>query len=145
MIALAMLMAGQAASAPSPKPSPPPTRWSVLSPSEKCLSQPADERDIVVCARLRSEQRLPLPDEREPQNRPRQASGEPRAAFENSGEPCLIHGCLVGFGPPIMPLLKGAAVAIKNAFAKRPDKTGRIAIPLDDPLTSKITSGKIMP
>lgn len=137
MIALAMLLAGQAASAPSPKPIPPPTRWSVLSPSEKCLSQPAGERDIVVCGQLRSEQRLPLPDQREPQNRPRQAIGEPRAALDNDGKPCAarLEGCFAGFGPPIVPLLKGAVGLVKDAFAKRPDKRGRIAIPLDDPGT----------
>jgi len=39
----------------------------------------------------------------------------------------------VGFGPPIVPMAIAAAKALKSAFAKKPDKRGRIAIPLDDP------------
>ena len=55
--------------------------------------------------------------------------------------PCPIsRNCVVGFGPPIVPMIKGAVDLAKRAFAKKPDKTGRVAIPLDaaDPPTGTL-------
>lgn len=127
---LALLAIAQATASPAS----PPTRWSILTPAEACRSQAVDGKDILVCGRLPSADRLPLPDERAPPDRPRQATGDYR---DNSGggAPCSarLEGCLVGFGPPIMPLLKGAVGLVKGAFAGHSDKTGRIPIPLDDP------------
>ena len=44
--------------------------------------------------------------------------------------PCPIsRNCVVGFGPPIVPMIKGAVDLAKRALARKPDKAGRVAIP----------------
>ena len=123
-----------------------PQRWSILVPvaNEPCVRR-ADGKDIVVCGNPLPSQALPYPDEVPPDgpvpSNPYQTGSGALAA---QGTPCPIsRECVVGFGPPLVPLIKGAADLAKKAFAKKPDKTGRVAIPLDD--TSPATDGKLLP
>lgn len=136
-----ILLALQAASVPSPPSQTPPKTqtqtpqsFSILAPSP-CGTRD-DKGDIVVCANGASSQALPLPGEREPP-KGRGANHDLSAAraLDLEGTPCAASqwGCTVGFGPPIVPLAVAAAKAVKSAFARKPDKRGRVAIPLDDP------------
>ncbi|UVO51521.1 hypothetical protein M0208_13795 [Sphingomonas sp. SUN019] len=115
-----------------------PQRFSILTPvaNEPCRPREKPDGDVIVCADPIPDQQLPYPDE--------VANGPPRAVNPNltgagalaaEGTPCAAsqRGCTVGFGPPIAPLVAGAVGLIKDAFAKKPDKTGRVSIPLDDP------------
>ena len=136
MIAL-LLLALQSAPA-----APPPERWSILVPApgqdsrQPCVpSRSADGKDdVVVCANDQASPRLPDPDSvpssgPTPSNRALSGTG----ALAAEGTPCPIsRSCIVGFGPPIVPLVKGAVDLARRAFAKKPDKTGRVPIPLDD-------------
>lgn len=119
--------------APAPQAAATPERFSILT---KQCGQPDDKGDIVVCGNGDSGNRLPLPDERAPP----EGSGANRElsavrALELQGTPCAAtqRGCTVGFGPPIAPILGALAGAAKSAFTRKPDKRGRVAIPLDDP------------
>lgn len=120
-------------------PAPVPERFSILVPvaDEPCARRPgkdADGHDIVVCGNPLPSQKLPYPDEvipdgPVPSNPYKTGSG----ALAAEATPCPIsRNCVVGFGPPIVPMIKGAVGLAKRAFAKKPDKTGRVAIPLDD-------------
>ena len=133
MILSVMLLAIQAAPA---SPAPQPQSWSILTSSD-CPESTG--RDIVVCAPApgsNSAQRLPLPDERTSDGpAPSNPNLIARRALDLEGTPCaaMQKGCQVGFGPPIAPIIAGAVGLLKDAFAKKPDKRGRVAIPLDDP------------
>ena len=112
-----------------------PQRISILTPT--CRPDASDTTDIVVCARSDGAARLPLPDERPPvgplpidpalmvDSSPRPSGGAPCAA--------RLAGCAVGMNVALMPILDGAAGMAKRVLAKHPDKSGRVAIPLDDP------------
>lgn len=82
------------------------------------------------------EQRLPLPDERGPPDGP--VASNPNltgsGALAAEATPCAARqgGCTVGFGPPIVPIVAALVGAVKSGLAKHPDKSHRVAIPLDD-------------
>ena len=136
MIALALLL--QAATI-----APPPQSWSILA-DDRC-GRDAAGKDIVVCGTAPMPVPPPVPGEVATSHTlvpgPDWAPTEARGS---QGKPCSVafEGCLVGFGPPVLPLLKGAAGLVKSALAKKPDKAGRVAIPLDD---APATSGGLLP
>ncbi|MBI0473914.1 hypothetical protein D9601_00865 [Sphingomonas sp. MA1305] len=106
--------------------------WSILT-KPPCGAK--DEKgDIVVCA---NGEKLPELPDTEPSASGRGANPDlsPKQALALQATPCgaRMAGCTVGFGPPIVPMVAALAKAAKSAFAKKPDKTGRVAIPLDDP------------
>lgn len=128
------------AATPAP-PDPPPAaegRWSILAPvrPERC---PDDKDvDVTVCGGGLPSQRLPYPDQvpattPQPSNRFVTGSGALNAV---DNEPCATRsrGCTVGFGPPIVPIAKWLIDKVGAATRKKPDKSRRVAIPLDDPV-----------
>ena len=126
-----------AATPPDPGHGTPPARISILvDPTPACPPPVPGSKDVVVCARPNQEQRLPLPDERGPPDGPVASNPEltGRGALAAVATPCaaLQGGCQVGFGPPIVPIVAALVGAVKSGLAKRPDKTGRVPIPLDD-------------
>ena len=149
MIALLLILQSAASTAVSPQPE----RWSILvpAPGQKCVSErrPGDGDDIVICGTSDPQASLRLAD---PDSVP--SSGPVKSnpyltgsgALANMATPCPIsRSCVVGFGPPIVPMIKGAVDVAKRAFRKRPDKAGRVAIPLDDSGAPMDTTGKILP
>lgn len=135
MIAAALLMLQAAApvvaTAPS-RPAPPPERFSILL--QDCPRQTNAKGDVVVCGDTPNGQRIPLPDERVPDGpTPSNPDVSGIGALAAGATPCAAQqaGCLVGFGPPIVPMVKGLVSAAKSAFARKPDKSNRIPIPLD--------------
>jgi hypothetical protein len=149
---LALLLMAQATSAQAapqaaaPKAQAAPERFSVLAdPAPPCPETRDEKGDIVVCAVNNQQQRLPLPDDAPPEGpTPSNPYQTGTGALNAAATPCPIsHSCIVGFGPPIGPMVKGAVDLAKKAFAKKPDKTGRVAIDLDDEPVS--TAGKILP
>jgi len=155
MSALLLYLALQAGTAPVV--SPPsaaanaPERFSILVPvaNEPCVRRrdgnSADGKDIVICGDPLPSQQLPYPDEIAPDapvpsNSYRSGAG----ALAAQATPCPIsRTCVVGFGPPLAPIINGAVDLAKKAFAKKPDKTGRVPIDLSDAAPS--TEGKILP
>jgi hypothetical protein len=151
MPGLLLMLALQAA--PAPAAAPPaapatnaPERFSILVPvgDEPCVRR-VDGKEIVVCGNPLPSQELPYPDEVVPDGPvPSNPYKTGTGALAAQGTPCPIsRSCVVGFGPPLLPIIKGVANLAKQAFAKKPDKTGRVAIPLDDTPTS--TEGKLLP
>jgi hypothetical protein len=130
MLALVAMIAMQAAAPPSV-----PQRFSILAP-QTCRRDP-DDADIVVCDSVEDSARLPLPDDRGPPDHavPSNPNRTGIGALAASSTPCAATqwGCQVGFGPPIAPIVNAAVGLVKSALAKKPDKTGRVDIPLDDP------------
>ena len=121
-----------APSAAAPTAGATPQRFSILA--RQC-GQRDDRGDIVVCANDTGGNRLPLPDEREPapgRGANPELSGARALALQSTPCAARLGVCVVGFGPPLGPMVVAAAKALKTAFAKKPDKRGRIAIPLDD-------------
>ena len=148
MPGLLLILALQAATAPAPPPSAPdakPERFSILVPvgNEPCIKRKPD--DVVICGDAMPSQKLPYPDEVVP-NGPVASNPYLRGtgALDAEATPCAVasQGCLVGFGPPIVPMIKGAVDLAKKAFAKKPDKTGRVEIPLDG---SDAPAGRVEP
>lgn len=134
MILLALAL--QAAAAP---PAPAPREWSILV--DPCASARDDAgKDIVVCGRPETvTPRLPLPRFRGPPDRPMPSNPDMKASVAldgpGIGNECGAYGegCPVGFGGAAIPALVGGAVdLVKGAFAKRPNKSGRVPIPLDE-------------
>jgi len=123
-----------------------PERFSILVPvsNESCVRH-VDGKDIVVCGNPLPSQTLPYPEDIPPDGPiPSNPYRSGTGALAAEGTPCPIsRSCVVGFGPPLVPMIKGAADLAKKAFAKKPDKTGRVAIPLDD--TPPSTEGKLLP
>jgi hypothetical protein len=119
---------------------PAPERFSILDPVGAQPCPPGDGRartedgDVVVCATDLPNQSVPLPDEYV-YSTPRPSNPELTAAtaLRAQGTPCAAsqHGCQVGFGPPLMPIAKALVGFVKDATAKKVDRTGRVAIPLD--------------
>ncbi|MGY4397693.1 hypothetical protein ACVWZA_002890 [Sphingomonas sp. UYAg733] len=133
MILLALLLQ----SAPAADPPPAPQRWSILVPvaNEPCRTA-AKGDDILICADPLQTQRLPLRDEIVPDGpRPSNPNRSGSGALAADAAPCAtaMGGCVVGFGPPVIPIVEGLVGLAKGAFARHPDKSKRIAIPLDDP------------
>lgn len=136
MILLALALQASAPTGSAPE------RWSILTP-QPCRSPEDrsrdDKNDIVVCADGTSSQSLPLPGEAEPpagRGANRDLSAAKALALE--GTPCAAtqRGCTVGFGPPIMPIVGALAHAAKSAFARKPDKRGRVPIDISEPVTA---------
>ena len=130
MIAAALLLLQ---AAPATTPPAVPQKFSILAPA--CRHDDPDP-DIVVCGSLEDAARLPLPDDRAPPDHgvPSNRSRTGIGALAATATPCAATqwGCEVGFGPPVMPIVNAAVGLVKSTFAKKPDKRGRIAIPLDD-------------
>ena len=151
---LAALMLQAATASATPIVAPPPQSWSILTPPACPGSSPTE---VVVCGTNGTPApRLPLPDERLPQDRPRQPTGDPRAALDNAGPVCppggctgvdlltvpvvLIRGigalidphscCENGEGKDPMALLRD----VGRTFRKKPDKANRVPIVLDEPV-----------
>lgn len=125
---LVLLQAAPATSAPKTE------SWSILAPTDEvCEKRTAENGDIVVCDRPSAGQRPHF--EEAPGATPRGVNPNltGAGALAAEGTPCAAsqRGCLVGFGPPIVPIIKGAVSALKSALATKPDKRGRVAIPLD--------------
>jgi hypothetical protein len=131
IIALLLLQAA------APTPTPQPQRWSILATNgdPACERRTTENGEILVCAEAPSDQRLPLPDYTEPGDTPNGINPDKTGAgaLAAEGAPCasVQRGCLVGVGPPIVLIVKGAVDLMKSAFAKKPDKRGRVPIPLD--------------
>jgi len=153
MILMTLMLQSATASA-TPIVAPPPQSWSILTPPACPGSSPTE---VVVCGTNGAPApRLPLPDERLPQDRPRQPNGDPRAALDNAGPVCppggctgvdlltvpvvLIRGigalidphscCENGEGKDPMALLRD----VGRKFRKKPDKANRVPIVLDEPV-----------
>jgi hypothetical protein len=145
MLPALLLLAGQTGA------SPPPERFSVLAQpcpvGEQAAAKAGQQGDVVVCADPNNGPRLPLPDERGPPNHgvPINPKMDGVGALAAEGTPCAASqkGCTVGFGPPIVPMVAAVAGLVKDAFAKKPDKTGRVAIDLDAP--PPVTTGHVHP
>ena len=147
-----LFLAAQAATIVSTKPQA--QSWSILEsvPNEPCVLKPEDaadaaetpaakQGDVIVCARPVPSQKLPYPDEvvsdgPVPSNR--DLTG--RGALAADDAPCAtrMEGCTVGFGPPIVPMVMGMVDVAKRVFAKKPDKTGRVPIQLDEAPTGRL-------
>ncbi|QNQ08125.1 hypothetical protein [Sphingomonas alpina] len=136
MILLALLLQASPV-ADKPPASDAPQRWSILVPVTNEPCRPAAQGDdILVCADPLPSQRLPLPDEVIPDGpRPSNPNRTGAGALAASATPCATRmgGCTVGFGPPIVPIVKGLVGLAEGALTKKPDKAGRVTIPLDDP------------
>ena len=146
MIALLLLLQSAAPAAVPPQPE----RWSILvpAPGQDCVRErrPGDKDDIVICGTPDPQASLRLPD---PDSVPSKGPMKSNPYLTGSGAlaamdtPCPIsRNCVVGFGPPIVPMIVGAAKLIGDALKKKPDKTGRVAIPLDD---SGAPTGRVEP
>ncbi|MDQ0837878.1 hypothetical protein [Sphingomonas faeni] len=149
---LSILLQGTAPTTPIVVP--PPQSWSILNPPACPGSSPTE---IVVCgSNGSSEQRLPLPGERPPQDRQRQPTGDPRAALDNAGRPCPPGGCTrVNLLTVPVVLIRGVGALIDphsccengegkdpmalardvaGKFRKKPDTSNRMPIVLDEPV-----------
>jgi hypothetical protein len=149
-----------------------PERFSILAPvqTEPCRRQPLPTpEEVVVCATVIPTQRLPLPAERGPPDRPTAVNPylRPDVAMNAAAAPCATvqGGCqvgvdMIGVGVGAVRLLgklidpnsccneSGQAT---NAMAlardvvgslkgkKKVDKSNRVAIPLEDPPVPRIT------
>jgi hypothetical protein len=139
-----LLLAAQAATIVSTKPKA--ESWSILAPvaNEPCGSRydgEAKPDDIIVCAQPLPSQKLPYPDEVVPDGPTpsnRDLTGRGALAAENAPCATRMQGCTVGFGPPIAPIIAGAVDVAKRVFAKKPDKTGRVPIELDEAPTGRL-------
>lgn len=146
LLPLVLQAAVTTAASPSQAPANTPERFSILVPvsNEPCVRH-VDGKDIVVCGNPLPSQTLPYPEEIPPDGpMPSNPYRNGAGALAAESAPCPIsRSCVVGFGPPLVPMIKGAADLAKKAFAKKPDKTGRVAIPLDD--TPPSIEGKLLP
>lgn len=142
MLALLLQAAPVASAGPTP-----PQRFSILA--EPCAPATRDGKDVVVCgADLAASQRLPLPAEAEPT--PGYVKPDSMDYRDNQGDrhPCIVRGCQVGFGPPIMPALAAVAKAVGDArkdarWAKARRRDGARRVPID--LTGDGPKGRLEP
>lgn len=132
MILLALLLQATAPAAPA--------KFSILV--DPCASAQDDKgKDIVVCGNPNAiSPRLPMRDLRGPPDHAVPSNPDMKASVALNGPSargeCGLYGeaCPVGGGGYLVPkLVNGAVDVVKGAFAKKPDKRGRVAIPLDDP------------
>lgn len=139
MSAMLLALALQAAPAAAGRPPPPPERFSILV--DPCASSRSVTDDVVVCGRPETlAPRLPLPQFRGPRARAGPSNPEMRASVAldgpGIGAECGAYGenCPgIANGQALPALLGGAVDLVKDAFRKKPDKRGRVPIPLDDP------------
>lgn len=116
-----------------------PERFSILVPvaPQRCPPRETEDEqgDVVVCADDLPDQAVPYPDDYVG-DRPRPSNPHltGAAALAASGTPCATvqGGCQVGFGPPLMPIIKGLVGLVKDA-AKKPDRRGRVPIDIGQP------------
>lgn len=127
-----------------------PTRFSILVPvaDEPCRPREKQDADVVVCGNALPSQRLPFPNEPDPsRGRPSNPDLTGARALELQRTPCAVQagGC-GGAGIPILGIAVWAGSklveAIGDAAKSRPDKSKRVAIPLDDPV---VEGGKPTP
>ncbi len=146
MIALLLILQSAAPAAAPPQPA----RWSILTPApgQTCVPErrPGDKDDIIVCGAPDPQASLRLPD---PDSVPSKGPMKSNPYMTGSGAlaamdtPCPIsRNCVVGAGPPLIPMIKGAVDVAKRAFRKKPDKSRRTTIPLDD---SDAPTGRLEP
>jgi hypothetical protein len=119
--------------------SPPPERFSILLPCQpgETGARTDEHGEVVVCGDggTAAEQRVPVPETyvyKTP--RPSNPALTGVAALNAEATPCAASqwGCASMVGPPIVPIVKAVAGLIGDALRPKPDKTGRVAIPLDD-------------
>jgi hypothetical protein len=135
---IALLLLWQSA-APAAEP-PQPRRWSILvpAPGQRCVPErrPGDKDDIVVCGTPDPQASLRLPDpDSVPSKGPMKSNPylTGAGALAATAEPCAIsRNCIVGVGPPLIPMIKAAVDVAKRTFRKKPDKSKRVTIPFDD-------------
>ncbi|MGI4731782.1 MAG: hypothetical protein ACRYFW_08555 [Janthinobacterium lividum] len=148
-----LLLLLQAATLPAAPPAPatPSGSQRIDILAKPCANASNDGGDVVVCGRPEElAPRLPLPQYRGVPDHavPSNPDLSARVALDGPGvgTECGAYGegCPIGGGGYAIPaLLGGASNLVKKAFAKHPDKTGRVAIPLDDPPVD--TAGKVHP
>lgn len=143
LLLIALLQAASVdapAPAPASAPAAAPTRFSILVPvaNEPCTRK--KDADVVVCANPLPSQRLPYPELVEGnRGRPSNPHLTGARALELQNAPCAVQagGC-GGAGIPILGIAlwagKLVADAVGDATKSRPDKSKRVAIPLDDPV-----------
>lgn len=147
MIALALVLL-QAAATPVQG-----QRFSILV--DPCASANDDQgRDVIVCGRPDAiSPRLPMRDLRGPPDHPVPSNPDMKGEVALNGpaanyaQECGLYGegCPIGGGGYIVPkLVDGAVGLVKNAFARKPDKRGRVAIDLDA-AAPPIAAGAIRP
>ena len=148
---LLLLLAQATTPAVSPKPGS--ESWSILLPvpgesrtrlankGDGCISpeerdaraagkKTGENDDIIVCGQPLPSQVLPYPNEVIPDTpQPSNPDMTGMGALNAGGPPCPSCDTETIY----MPLAKEIVHGVKNAFRKRPDKTGRVAIDLDDP------------
>ena len=138
MIALALLL--QAAPAPAAAAAAASQRFSILV--DPCASASDQQgRDVIVCGHPDAiTPRLPLRDYRGPPDHAVPSNPDMKGDVALNGpsaaRECGAYGegCPVGFGGYIIPAaINGIAGAVKSAFAKKPDRRGRVAIDFDAP------------
>jgi hypothetical protein len=163
MLLLLMLtmLAGQQTGSTATAPAATPQRWSILV--DPCTGARPDE--ILVCGKGEQSQRLPLPEERGPPDRPMPSNPDMSGAgaLAAASAPCATRseGCTTGvdlfgggtflvraIGKVIDPnscceepgeatnpvkLVSDAGKGIGRMFKKKPDKSNRVPIPLEDP------------
>ena len=137
-------------------------RWSILA--DPCAGARSED-EILVCGQAGQSQRLPLPEERGPADRPMPSNPDlsGAGALAVASAPCATRsgGCTTGvdmlgggtflvraIGKVIDPnscceepgeatdpvkLIGDAGKGIGRIFKKKPDKSNRVPIPLDDP------------
>ncbi len=135
-----LLLLLQAATAPAATPPPPAAGETIDILAKPCANASDDGGDVVVCGRPETlAPRLPLPQFRGVPDHavPSNPDMSARVALDGPGigTECGAYGegCPIGGGGYAIPaLLNGASGLVKKAFAKHPDKTGRVAIPLED-------------
>ena len=142
MLTATLLLLAQAGSASGPAPE----RFSILV--DPCASSNDDKgTDIIVCGRPEAiTPRLPLRDFRGVPDRPVPSNPDMLASVALNGKAvgneCGAYGedCPVGLGGYVLPkMVEGAVGLVKSALAKKPDKRGRVPIPLDDPAPPRAT------
>ena len=129
MLALALLLQAAPVAPAVPATAAPPERFSILT--DPCARIVRDGKDVVVCgADTATTQRLPYPQEVVPDHgvpsNP-QRSGIGALAAETSPCATLMRGCLVGVGPPLVPMIAAAVTGIRNASANRREARARAA------------------
>ena len=151
-IALSLLLL-QAATAPATPPaSPAADSGKIDILTRPCANASNDGGDVVVCGRSEDlAPRLPLaryrgvPDHAVPSNPDMSAAVALNGPGIGTECGAYGEGCPIGGGGYAIPaLLNGASGLVKKAFAKHPDKAGRVAIPMtDDPPVDP--AGKVLP
>lgn len=125
MILLALLLQAATVAPITRATAAPPERFSILLPD--CPT--AQGRDVVVCGSdTATTQRLPYPQEVVPDHGvPSNPLMNGVGALAAETTPCAatMKGCLVGFGPPIMPMIAAGIQGVRNALQDRREAKAR--------------------